>query len=138
VADISDSRPPYLAVADRLRERIASGEFLPGSQLPTGRELATEYDVAPNTVLSAIRELRDEGLVISQQGRGTFVRESAAEQLQHGGSPEFRMLNEKLDAIVSAMESLAARVQELEEVAHENRPGRGDASSSSSAMASDT
>jgi GntR family transcriptional regulator len=138
VPDTSDSRPPYLAVADRLRERIASGEFAPGSQLPAGRELAVEYDVAPNTVLSAIRELRDEGLVISQQGRGTFVRDGASEQLQKGGSPEFRMLNDKLDAIASAIESLTGRVRELEEAAHETHFGGPGASSPAAGPASTT
>ena len=135
--DISDSRAPYLAVADRLRERIASGEFPPGSQLPAGRELATQYDVAPNTVLAAIRELRDEGLVISQQGRGTFVREGAAEQLHNGASTEFRLLNDKLDAVLSAVEALAARVGELEQITHGSRPN-GAGSSSATATASDT
>ncbi len=69
-----DSRAPYLVVADDLRSRIAAGEFPPGAQLPPGRTLAAHYSVAPNTVLSALRSLRDAGLVVSQQGRGTFVR----------------------------------------------------------------
>jgi GntR family transcriptional regulator len=137
VPPTSDSRPPYLAVADRLRERIATGEFAPGSQLPAGRELATEYAVAPNTVLSAIRQLRDEGLIVSQQGRGTFVRDDATEQLHGGGSPEFRLLSEKLDAITAAMEALAARVQELEDAAQATRTG-GASSSPRGGSASDT
>jgi DNA-binding GntR family transcriptional regulator len=120
VADASDSRPPYLVIAERLRERIAAGEFPPGTQLPTGRELAVEFDVAPNTVLAAIRELRDEGLVASQQGRGTFVRDGAVEAIR-GGSAEFRLLSEKLDAITSALELLTARVSELEDALHESR-----------------
>ena len=119
--DTSESRPPYLAVADRLKERIASGEFAPGAQLPSGRELAIEYAVAPNTVLSAIRRLRDEGLLVAQQGRGTFVREGAVDRLQDGGGPEIRLLSEKLDAIAAAMESLGARVRELEDAAHASR-----------------
>lgn len=119
-----DSRPPYLVVADQLRDRIATGEFPPGTQLPTGRELATEYDVAPNTVLSAIRELRNESLVVSKQGRGTFVREGAAEALNGGSSPEFRRLAEKLDAIAAVVASLDARVRELEDTAQASRSGR--------------
>jgi DNA-binding GntR family transcriptional regulator len=107
-------------IAERLRERIAAGEFPPGTQLPTGRELAAEFDVAPNTVLAAIRELRDEGLVASQQGRGTFVRDGAAEAIR-GGSAEFRLLSEKLEAITSALELLTARVSELEDALHESR-----------------
>ena len=136
--DTSDSRPPYLAVADRLRARIGSGAFGPGSQLPSGRELATEYAVAPTTVLSAIRELRDEGLVVSQQGRGTFVRDDAAERLRGAGSSEFRLLSEKLDAVASAVESLAARVRELEETAQATRGDDSGSSSAAGATASDT
>jgi GntR family transcriptional regulator len=122
VTPSSDSRPAYLVVADLLRERIATGEFVPGAQLPTGRELAEEYDVAPNTVLSAIRQLRDEGLVISQQGRGTFVREGAAEKLRDAASPEFRALSARLDDILGALQDLGSRVSELERTA---QPPRG-------------
>jgi GntR family transcriptional regulator len=130
VPDPSDPRPPYLAVADRLKERIAAGEFAQGSPLPSGRELAGEYAVAPNTVLSAIRQLRDEGLVIAQQGRGTFVRDGAVERLQDGGSPEFRLLSGKLDTISAAMESLTVRVRDLEHAAQATRPREVTASSS--------
>ena len=121
----SDSRPPYLVVADLLRERIATGEFAPGAQLPTGRELSEEYDVAPNTVLSAIRQLRDEGLVISQQGRGTFVREGATEKLRDAASTEFRALAEKLDDMMTVVQDLSDRVVELERMA---QPSKGKSS----------
>jgi DNA-binding GntR family transcriptional regulator len=120
VPDPSDPRPPYLAVADRLKERIAAGEFAQGSPLPSGRELAGEYAVAPNTVLSAIRQLRDEGLVIAEQGRGTFVRDGAVE----------RLLSGKLDTISAAMESLTVRVRDLEHAAQATRPREVTASSS--------
>ena len=118
----SESRPPYLAVADRLRERIAAGEFPPGSQLPTGRELADEYKVAPNTVLAAIRQLRDEGVVYSQQGRGSFVKEGAPEALRASASPEFQMLAAKLDEVMTVVEDLTDRVSELERMA---QPSKG-------------
>jgi DNA-binding transcriptional MocR family regulator len=44
-------------------------------RLPTRNELAKTYDVAPMTVQNALRELREEGLIVSRQGRGVFVRE---------------------------------------------------------------
>ena len=111
----SDSRPPYLVVADQLRRRIVAGEFASGDQLPAGRELAEEYGVAPNTVLSAIRLLRDEGLVASQQGRGTFVRDvDLADVGSAAGSPEYQELLERLEGIQSLVESLDARVREIE------------------------
>jgi GntR family transcriptional regulator len=72
-------------------------------------------------VLSALRELRDQGLVLSQQGRGTFVRDDAVERLRGTGSAEFQLLSEKLDAITAAVEALAARVHDLEDVAQAAR-----------------
>lgn len=71
-----DQRPAYLQIAATLRENIATGKLGPGSRLPSGRELAKEFGTALMTVQHALRVLRDEGLVISQQGRGVFVHTS--------------------------------------------------------------
>lgn len=120
----SDSRPTYLAIADRLRERIAAGEFSPGNQLPTGRELADEYKVAPNTVLSAIRQLRDEGVVYSRQGRGSFVKEGAIDALRAGADPELQLLAAKLDEVMTVVQDLADRVIELERTTQRSKGKR--------------
>jgi 2-aminoadipate transaminase len=60
-----------------LREAIASGELVPGEKLPPTRELAELADVNHLTAVRVYRRLRELGLVTSQVGRGTFVRESA-------------------------------------------------------------
>lgn len=62
-------------VAGDLRRAIAAGEIAPGAKLPTEPELMERYGVARATVRLAIARLRDEGLVVAQQGRGTFVSE---------------------------------------------------------------
>lgn len=121
---MSDSRPPYLEVADRLRDRIAAGEFPPGSQLPTGRELADEYKVAPNTVLGAIRLLRDEGVVYTQQGRGSFVKEGAIDILRAGASRESQLLATKIDEIMTVVQDLTDRVSDLERIAQSSKGKR--------------
>ncbi len=51
---------------------------VPGEKLPSGNELAKRYGVARMTVQQAIRLLRDEGLIVSRQGSGVFVRERTA------------------------------------------------------------
>ncbi|MBE3016315.1 GntR family transcriptional regulator [Microbispora sp. NEAU-D428] len=76
--DPEDPRPPYLQVAHQLRAAILTRKFAPGEKLPSGPELAKSFGVARMTVQQAIRELRDEGLVISRQGSGVFVRERTA------------------------------------------------------------
>lgn len=69
------SSPRYHQIADELRDKIARGELDAGTQLPTEADLMGQYAVSRNTVRLAIKRLVDEGLLVSGQGRGTFVRE---------------------------------------------------------------
>ncbi|RBM19400.1 GntR family transcriptional regulator [Prauserella sp. PE36] len=73
--DPDDPRPPYQQVANALRAAILTRKLGPGDKLPSGPQLADRYGVARMTVQQAIRLLRDEGLVVSRQGSGVFVRE---------------------------------------------------------------
>jgi DNA-binding transcriptional regulator YhcF (GntR family) len=73
--DPDDPRPPYIQVANALRAAILTKKLAPGEQLPSGPELAQRYGVARATVQSALRTLREEGLIVSRQGSGVFVRE---------------------------------------------------------------
>jgi DNA-binding transcriptional regulator YhcF (GntR family) len=73
--DPDDPRPPYQQVANALRAAILTRRLAPGDKLPSGPQLAERYGVARMTVQQAIRLLRDEGLVVSRQGSGVFVRE---------------------------------------------------------------
>ncbi|GII95773.1 GntR family transcriptional regulator [Sinosporangium siamense] len=69
-------RPGYLQIADDLREQIRSGSLAPGIALPSTAQLAERYDASLSVVKMAVGILRNEGLVIGQQGKGVFVRES--------------------------------------------------------------
>ncbi|MEU3273341.1 GntR family transcriptional regulator [Saccharomonospora sp. NPDC006951] len=73
--DPDDPRPPYVQVANALRAAILTKKFTAGEKLPSRTELAKTYSVAPMTVQNALRELREEGLIVSRQGSGVFVRE---------------------------------------------------------------
>jgi GntR family transcriptional regulator len=72
--DRSDDRSPYLQIAAALREAIQLGRLGPGDRLPSESELTQHYGVARMTVRQAINELKTEGLVTSEHGRGVFVR----------------------------------------------------------------
>ena len=76
--DPDDPRPPYQQVANALRAAILTRKLAPGEKLPSGNELAQRYGVARMTVQQAMRLLRDEGLIVSRQGSGVFVRERTA------------------------------------------------------------
>ncbi|HEY0698087.1 MAG TPA: GntR family transcriptional regulator [Micromonospora sp.] len=70
----ADSRPLYQQLASMLRGQIQSGELAPGDRFPTEGELSGRYGTSRNTVRLALDVLRNEGLVVSQRGRGSFVR----------------------------------------------------------------
>ncbi len=73
--DIEDPRPPFQQVAAFLRAAILTGTYAPGDKLPSYADLATKYGVAPMTAQKAVGILRDEGLVLSRQGKGSYVRQ---------------------------------------------------------------
>jgi len=60
-------------VAAEIRRAIADGEAKPGQRLPPARDLAAVIGVNRNTVLRALRELREEGLLEFRRGRGITV-----------------------------------------------------------------
>ena len=75
--DPKDSVPLHEQVAAQIRRALADGEALPGERLPPARDLATVMDVNSNTVLRALRQLREEGLVEFRRGRGITVTGAA-------------------------------------------------------------
>jgi GntR family transcriptional regulator len=67
-------RPAYMQVADALRSQITSGEFSPGAKVPSEKELMDRWRVSSRTIRVALDQLRAEGLVVSRQGSGVYVR----------------------------------------------------------------
>jgi GntR family transcriptional regulator len=71
--DRNDPIELHEQVAGEIRRSIADGEAKPGERLPPAKDLAAVLGVNTNTVLRALRELRDEGLLEFRRGRGITV-----------------------------------------------------------------
>jgi len=65
----------YEEIAESLRTRIAAGEFAPGETIPSGRDLADQWDVSRATAIKAVDVLRNDGVVVAKQGTGFVVTE---------------------------------------------------------------
>jgi DNA-binding transcriptional regulator YhcF (GntR family) len=102
-----------------LNERIASGSLRPGDKLPSVRELAAEAGVNVNTARAVYARLEREGLIRSEQGRGTFV--AAREQPSDDAA-----LRRDLRRRIAMLEAELVRRPKLPaEAAAEGRGGTG-------------
>src|SRR5436309_15726863 len=93
-------------VAGEIRRAIADGEAKPGERLPPARDLATVLGVNTNTVLRALRALRDEGLLEFRRGRGVTVL----------GAPERSALVAEAKQLVQLARRNGYRLDELLEL----------------------
>lgn len=71
--DHRDSRPIYEQIADAIRRQITASILTPGEKLPSVRELSASLTINPNTIQRAYRELEQQGWIVSEPGRGSFV-----------------------------------------------------------------
>ena len=81
----TNDAPIYSQLMEQIKVGIVTGEFTPGSKLPSVRDIAMEAGVNPNTMQRAMAELEREGLVYSQRTSGRFVTENelVIQQLKH-------------------------------------------------------
>ena len=93
----------YEQVAAEIRRAIADGEAKPGERLPPARDLAGVLEVNTNTVLRALRLLREEGLLEFRRGRGITV----------AGSPERGAVVTKAKELVRFARQNGYRTDEL-------------------------
>ena len=90
-------------VAAEIRRAIADGEAKPGERLPPAKDLAAVLGVNTNTVLRAVRQLRDEGLLDFRRGRAVTV----------AGTPEKGAVVQRAKELVHFARQQGYRLDEL-------------------------
>ena len=101
--DRSETTAVFEQVAGEIRRAILDGEAKPGERLPPAKDLAAELGVNTNTVLRALRLLRDEGLLEFRRGRGVSV----------AGTPERAAVLEKAQELIALARHNGYRRDEL-------------------------
>jgi GntR family transcriptional regulator len=74
--DSSSPTPIYAQLDRAIRAAIATGQMQPGAQLPTVRQMAVDLAVNANTVARVYAQLERDGILETQRGVGTFVRDA--------------------------------------------------------------
>lgn len=69
----ADPRPLYVQVIDQVKRRVSAGDLLPGAELPSIRQLAAELQISVITIKRAYLELERDGVILTRQGKGSFV-----------------------------------------------------------------
>lgn len=72
----SDKRPIYLQIMEQIKQRIALGDWVSGQTIPSIRQLAVDLQVSVITIKRAYLELEHEGIIVTQQGRGSRVADT--------------------------------------------------------------
>lgn len=107
---ITPGRPAYQQVAADLRSQILDGDYPVGAQLPSTTELCEHYDVSRTVIRDALNELRRDGLIIGQQGKGVFVTSTEVSPTTVTNDN----VHARLDDMAETIRRLEARLTKLE------------------------
>ncbi len=106
----ADGRPMYLQLMEQIRRRIAAGDWPAGYELPSIRALAADVSVSVITIKRAYLELEREGVIVTRQGKGSFVADGA----DLGRRLQQQDLDQHLEAAAELSFVLGLDAQELE------------------------
>lgn len=107
----ADKRPMYLQIMEQIKERIAVGDWGPGQAIPSIRQLAADLQVSVITVKRAYLELEREGVIVTQQGKGSHVASSPG----LGARLREQELSQHLEQVMRIAAQLGIPQKDLEE-----------------------
>lgn len=115
---IEPDRPVYLQLIEQMQNAIVSGAFLPGQRLPSVRDMAAQAAVNPNTMMRALAELENQGLIITQRTAGKSITADCekVKQLQEElAISQANIFLKKMKTMGYSKVSLIALLEKLEE-----------------------
>jgi len=106
--------PIYDQIKEQIKGLIHAGQIKTGDQLPTIRELSVELSVNFNTVALSYRDLVNEGVIITERGKGTFVASTpGAEEMQIIRTEKLHTL---IETLIKETDRLGYRREDVESV----------------------
>ncbi len=105
--------PIFTQVVEQVKGMVGTGILKPGDQLPTVRQLAADLRINFNTVARAYRALHEDGVISTQQGRGTYVLEQLLPAVGEQRELRSARLAELTERFVSDAERLGYSPDEI-------------------------
>lgn len=107
----SDKRPIYLQIMEQIKQRISVGDWTEGQLIPSIRQLAVDLQVSVITIKRAYLELEREGVIVTQQGKGSRV----SPNLGLGMRLQEQELQKHLEQVIRISALLGIRPEQLVE-----------------------
>ncbi|MFF3668145.1 GntR family transcriptional regulator [Microtetraspora malaysiensis] len=82
----------YVQIAEIIRQQILHGELAPGNAVPSEAAIQSQFGVARTTARRAFHMLREEGLIYTVQGEGTFVGSPGEAPREARRTPLYRQI----------------------------------------------
>ena len=120
--DPASGVPFYRQIIDCVLLGLSQSKLKPGDKLPTVRQAAVDLSINPNTVIRAYKELEIRGLVMTEQGTGTFIT-SRPEQVDAAEVERRLQLEAQVDDFLSRAAAAGFRLHDVLGVLEERKRG---------------
>ena len=101
----------FIQIADRICDRVLSGEYKADDRIPSVRELAVEMEVNPNTAMRSFDRLQNYNIIYNKRGIGYFISGEANDKIRQMRQSQF--VEEVLPSVFKEMQLLGISSEEL-------------------------
>ena len=122
----TDGRPMYQQIMVQIKNKITLGDWSQGHKLPSIREMAAAAKVSVITVKRAYQELENEGIIVTQQGKGSFINEIDNLSIILKEQEMNKNLNKAIDIAISIAMSTSELQIRLDKLQDLKRPINGE------------
>ena len=101
----------FVQIAERICDRVLSGDYQADARIPSVRELAVEMEANPNTVMRSYERLQANGIIYNKRGIGYFISPDAEKEIRRMRHNQF--VEEVLPSVFKEMHLLGVDLEEL-------------------------
>ena len=101
----------FIQIADRICDRVLSGDYKADERIPSVRELAVEMEVNPNTAMRSFERLQNYNIIYNKRGIGYFISGEANDKIRQMRQSQF--MEEVLPSVFKEMQLLGIKSEEL-------------------------